>query len=84
MFWEPPRPALHKSKLHGLCLGLELLLKGSSDLVTTVTVKVAILIITFNPIRVSIALLTKPHDPPSRVWGFVVCIMHTLTPNNFF
>ena len=41
-------------------------LKGSWDLVTRVINKVAIVIVTYNPIRVLIAVLTKSHEPPSR------------------
>ena len=40
------------------------LLKGSWDLVTGVIIKVTILI---TPIRVLITLLTKSHDPTSKV-----------------
>ena len=55
------------------------LIKGSWDLVTTVINKVTILIITYiTPIRVLITLLTKSHDPPSRVsaggcWSWHFC-----------
>ena len=49
--------------------GLRVLLGGSWDLVTRVTIRVAILITTYNPKKVLIALLTKSHDPPSRVHG---------------
>ena len=40
------------------------LLKGSWDLVTRVIIRVTILI---TPIKVLITLLTKSHDPPSRL-----------------
>ena len=40
------------------------LLKGSWDLVTRVIIRVTILI---TPIKVLITLLTRSHDPPSRV-----------------
>ena len=40
------------------------LLKGSWDLVTEVIIRVTILI---TPIKVLITLLTKSHDPPSKV-----------------
>ena len=40
------------------------ILKGSWDLVTRVIIRVTILI---APIKVLITLLTKSHDPPSRV-----------------
>ena len=40
------------------------LLKGSWDLVTRATTRVTIHI---TPIKVLITLLTKSHDPPSRV-----------------
>ena len=40
-------------------------LKGSWDLVTGVIIRVTMLI---TPIKVLITLLTKSHDPPSRVW----------------
>ena len=43
-----------------------MLLKGSWDLVTRVIIRVTILI---TPIKVLITLLTKSHDPPSRVDG---------------
>ena len=42
----------------------EFLLRGSRDLVTRVIIKVTTLI---TPLRVLITLLTKSHDPPSRV-----------------
>ena len=40
------------------------LLKGSWDLATRVIIRVTILI---TPIKVLITLLTKSHDPPSRL-----------------
>ena len=43
------------------------ILKGSWDLVTRVIIRVAILI---TPIKVLITLLTKSHDPPSRMGFF--------------
>ena len=43
-----------------------LVLKGSWDLVTTVIIRVTILI---TPIKVLITLLTKSHDPPSSHSG---------------
>ena len=45
------------------------LLKGSWDLVTRVIIRVTILI---TPIQVLITLLTKSHDPPSRISGLRV------------
>ena len=45
-------------------LARSLLLKGSWDLVTRVIIRVTILI---TPIKVLITLLTKFHDPPSKV-----------------
>ena len=45
--------------------GLQVL-KGSWDLVTRVIIRVTILI---TPIKVLITLLTKSHDPPSRLRG---------------
>ena len=48
-------------------LELEPLLKGSWDLATGVKNKVTILIITHNPIKVLITLLTKSHNPPSKL-----------------
>ena len=50
-----------------LGVGDERLLRGSWDFVTRVIIKVTTLI---TPLRVLITLLTKSHDPPSRVYGF--------------
>ena len=49
----------------GLCVRGFSVLKGSWDLVTGVIIRVTMLI---TPIKVLITLLTKSHDPPSRVW----------------
>ena len=49
--------------------GETVVLRGSWDLVTRVTIKVTTLI---TPLRVLLTLLTQSHDPPSRVSvGFV-------------
>ena len=45
--------------------GQELALQGSWDLVITVIIRVATLILTYSPIRVLIAIFTMSHDPPS-------------------
>ena len=49
-----------------LTFELRTILKGSWDLVSRVIIRVTILI---TPIKGLITLLTKSHDPPSRVLG---------------
>ena len=61
---ESPAAAALEASPGRLGASRRLLLKGSWDLVTRVIVRVTILI---TPIKVLITLLTKSHDPTSRM-----------------